>query len=177
MDLLDLLLQVGDRVRVIQGELQGKAGTITKINHEKKSATVKGDNGGTRTLPLIYLAHLPTLNGGATPPPEVAAPPGPEVLTPPPEVAAPPLDIEATIATLEALCTNLSSTALTDCWIENWKRGGGQRYRLHFHASTERPCEYLSKDDAIEIQKRIDAGRQLKTLRAAIEILRKQINE
>lgn len=122
------------------------------------------------------LPDLPLkLSGEATPPlalPEFGV--NMEGCPPPLEVQPPPAwrgdPLQGAIATLESLSAALAQTALTDCWIENWQRKSAMRYRLHRHG--QKGAEYISAQDAATIGVRIAAGRKLKTLRAAIAILR-----
>jgi hypothetical protein len=83
-----------------------------------------------------------------------------------------PSDLEVAIAALETVCTHLSSTALTDCWIETWQRGTGHRYRLHYRTGVGLPPRYLQPKEVPDLQRRIDQGRQLKILQAAIGVMR-----
>lgn len=85
--------------------------------------------------------------------------------------------LQAAIALLEQEQKYLYSYALQDCWLKTWRRGAREYARLHWVKGSGKAPEYVDIKDVAALQDRINQGRALKQLAAAIAYLRRVVDE
>lgn len=179
------MFDVGDRVRVISGDLFGKQGNVTKIDGDR--VQVRGDNGGKRTFTAAFLALVETME--ASPPPSGGAPPTLEessndngssastIVLAQPVVVDPPLS-GGTTTTLEDRRTflydwllELEAAGCLNAWIESENRGGRSLYRIVYHKSERKDPHRISGKHVHQLKQQIERGKLARNIRALLRAI------
>jgi hypothetical protein len=177
------MFEVGDRVRVISGDLFGRTGDVTKIDGDR--VQVRGDNGGKRTftaasLVLVEVVDPPSSGGGAPTLEESSngndsgAPAA--VLTQPVVVDPPPSGGGA--STLEDRRTflydwllELEAAGCLNAWIESENRGGRSLYRIVYHKSEKKEPHRVSGKHVHQLKQQIERGKLARHVRALLRAI------
>lgn len=177
------MFDVGDRVSVISGELEGKHGTVVKVDGDR--VQVRGDNGGKRTftaasLVLVEVVDPPPSGGGAPTLEESSNGNGSgaptAVLTQP--VGAPPPPSGGGASTLEDRqrflydwLLELEESGCLNAWIESENRGGRSLYRIVYHKSERKEPHRVSGKHVHQLKQQIERGKLARHVRALLRAI------
>jgi hypothetical protein len=178
------MFEVGDRVRVISGDLFGRAGDVTKIDGDR--VQVRGDNGGKRTftaasLVLVEVEAVPPFSGGgASTLTESSNGSGSSattaVLTQPVEVDPPPngggaSTLEDRRTFLYVWLLELEAAGCLNAWIESENRGNRCLYRIVYHKSEKKEPHRVSGKHVHQLKQQIERGKLARHVRALLRAI------
>lgn len=182
-----MFFDVGDRVRVISGDLFGKQGNVTKIDGDR--VQVRGDNGGKRTftaasLVLVEVVDPPPSGGGAPTLEESSNGNGsgaPTVVLAQPVVVDPPLGgggastswmvLEDRRTFLYDWLLELEESGCLNAWIESENRGGRSLYRIVYHKSERKEPHRVSGKHVHQLKQQIERGKLARHVRALLRAI------
>jgi hypothetical protein len=178
------MFDVGDRVRVISGDLFGRTGDVTKIDGDR--VQVRGDNGGKRTFPaaslvLVEVVVDPPPSGGA--PPTLAESSNGNGSSAPTAVLTQPVGVDPTpggggASTLEDRqrflydwLLELEAAGVLNAWIESENRGGRSLYRIVYHKSERKEPRRVSGKHVHNLRQQIERGKLARHVRALLRAI------
>jgi hypothetical protein len=177
------MFDVGDRVRVISGDLFGKQGNVTKIDGDR--VQVRGDNGGKRTFTAASLALVevvdPLPSGGGAPTLEESsngngsgAPTAvlmQSVGVEPPPGGGDASTLESRRIFLYDWLLELEAAGVLNAWIESENRGNRCLYRIVYHKSERKEPHRVSGKHVHNLRQQIERGKLARHIRALLRAI------